>query len=250
MNEGGPKGRTVCRAVGIGGVLIAAAIITLYTPWLGLFNLRVIVVRGNNHITSGEIVRVSGLGNGGPLARLPVHRAERALETIPWVKKAKITRHYPHTVRIAITERMPIAALRMGDDQPYLIIGENGVIVAKEQGDKGDVAHYLVVTGVAVTEAAPGGRIQDTQVVNALEVLHEKGIGPAVFTTIDFSDPSEVVLHSSVGTEVLFGPTDMIPERVKELMALLPTLDLKDYRSIDLRFGGEAILVPRKVVSR
>ncbi len=247
MNEGGPKGRTVYRAVGIGGVLIAAAIITLYTPWLGLFNLRVIVVRGNNHITSREIVRVSGLGNGGPLARLPIHQAERALETIPWVQKADVIRDYPHAVRITITERIPIAALRVGKDRPYLIVGEDGVIVAKEQGD---VVPYLVATGVTVTEEAPGGCVRDANIVDALDALNRRGIGPKMFTVIDFSNPSGVVLHSSAGTEVLFGPVGTVPERVKELMALLPTLDLKDYRSIDLRFGGEAILVPRKVVSR
>ncbi len=245
MNEGGLKGRTVYRAVGIGGVLIAAAIITLYTPWLGLFNLRVIVVRGNRHITSEEIVRASGLGSGGPLARLPVHKAKESLETIPWVKKADITRIYPHTVRITITERVPIAALRMGER--YLVIGEGGVIVMETSGT---APSYLIVNGVSVTEDSPGGRIQGGKVVAALAALHAAGIGPERFSSVDFSDPTDVVLHSSAGTEILLGPLERVPERMEELLALLPTLDLEDYRSIDLRFGGEAILVPRKVVNR
>lgn len=247
MNEGGLKGRTVYRAVGIGGVLIAAAIITLYTPWLGLFNLRVIVVRGNRHITGEEVVRASGLESGGPLARLPVRRAKGSLEAIPWVKEANITRIYPHTVRITITERVPIAALRTEDGQACLVIGEDGVIVAEVAGT---AVPYLIVDGVSVTEENPGGWVRSAGIVAALDVLHTAGIGPEAFPSVDFSDPTGVVLHSSVGTEILFGPVEKVPERIEELLALLPTLDLEDYRSIDLRFGGEAILVPRKVVNR
>ena len=241
--EGGLKGRTVYWAIGIGGVLIAAAIITLYTPWLGLFNLRVIVVRGNHHITAEEAARVSGLRNGGPLARLPIRRAEMALETLPWVKQAKITRVYPHTVRITITERIPIAALQRPDGHSYLVIGADGVIVAeKEEVD------YLIVDGVSVTAARPGGRVRDPKAIATLACLREKGFD--AFTRVDFSDPTGVVLHSPSGAKVLLGPVAGACARIEELAALLPTINLADYRSIDLRFGGEAILVPSKVVNR
>lgn len=246
MNEGGSKRRTVYRAVGIGGVLIAAAIITLYTPWLGLFNLRVIVVKGNRHITGEEIARASGLKSGVPLARLPVHRAEKNLEELPWVKDARVTRNYPHTARIAITERVPIAALRT-DSGTYLLIGDDGVITAEWTGA---TVPYIISDGIPVTDAAPGGRVQGREMLAALVALHAAGIGPDDFVAVDFSDPRGVVLRSSAGTEVLLGSADEVPDRIKELTALLPTLVIGDYRLIDLRFGGEAILVPRKVVNR
>ncbi len=246
MNEGEPKKRAVGLTIGIGGVLIAAAIITLYTPWLGLFNLRVIVVRGNHHITPEEIERVSGLGSGGPLARLPVHRAVQALETIPWVKQAQVTRVYPHTVRITIKERTPIAAIA-GKNGTYLIVGEGGVIVDKER--TGSVT-YPIITGVPLTAPAPGGRIQDRRITATLTQLRSAGLIPDPFNQLDFSDPSAVKLSSSGGVVVQLGDLSGIDRRIDELVALLPTIKLANYQSIDLRFGGEAILVPRKVVNR
>ena len=246
MNEGEPKRRAVGLTIIIGGVLIAAAIITLYTPWLGVFNLRVIVVRGNHHVTPEEIKRVSGLGNGGPLARLPVHRAAVALETIPWVKQATVTRIYPHTVRITIQERTPIAAIAVGNGN-YLIIGDGGVVVEKQHLNQ---LPYPLVIGAPLTQATAGGRIQNTQIIAILARLHSARLVPKPFNKINFSDPAAVQITSLDGTVVQLGELSGIEARIDELIALLPTIDLARYRSIDLRFGGEAILVPRKVVNR
>ena len=246
MNEGEPKKRAVGLTIGIGGVLIAAAIITLYTPWLGLFNLRVIVVRGNRHITPEEIARVSGLGSGGPLARLPVHRAAQALETIPWVKQAKVMRIYPHTVRITIEERTPIAAIATGNGT-YLIIGEDGVVVDKKRVN---AVTLPVVTGASLTQLAPGGHIQDKRIIAALAQMYSARLIPDPFNRVDFSAPAAVKLTSTGGVVVQLGELSGISSRISELIALLPTIDLGHYRSIDLRFGGEATLVPRKVVNR
>jgi hypothetical protein len=52
-------------------------------------------------------------------------------------------------------------------------------------------------------------------------------------------------LYGEGGVTVTLGPLDGIERRIDELVALIDAIDIADYRTIDLRFGGEAILVPR-----
>jgi len=87
-------------------------------------------------------------------------------------------------------------------------------------------------------------------VIVALERFHQRGLNAGAFHLADFSDPSAVTLYTQDGLEVALGPVDGIEARIDALAALLATLNPTDYRSIDLRFGGEATLVPRKVVKR
>lgn len=232
----------------IGGVLIAAAIIVLYTPWLGLFNLREIVVEGNHHLSKEEIIYVSGLRVGSSLLRTPVRHALDEVSNLPWVKGVFIRRVYPHTAEIIVRERAPIALLSDPEgENSQLVVGEGGVIVQRAS----EVASpILSIRGGHLTGADPGARLTDPGVTAALELLHQRGLNTGSFHLADFSDPSAVMLYTEDGLEVALGPVDGIVARVDELAALLSTLNLADYRSIDLRFGGEAILVPRKVVNR
>lgn len=248
MKEGEPKRRAVYRVVVIGGVLIAAAIITLYTPWLRLFDLREIVVRGNHRIPTEEIERLAGFRRGDNLLRTPVRRAGEALAELPWVKGVSIRRVYPHKLEIIIYERAPIASVSApagGDGS--LVVGEGGVIV---QWASDEVCPALSVRGIDLTGESPGARLVDERVIVALERLHRRGMSEGPFYLVDFSDLSSVTLHTADELEVALGPVDGIAPRIDALAALLSTIDPTDYRSIDLRYGGEAILVPRKVVNR
>jgi cell division protein FtsQ len=242
VNEGEPKRGAVYWAVIIGGVLIAAAIIALYTPWLYLFDLREIVVLGNHHLSAEEIRRVAGFSRGENLLRTPIHRATDALLGLPWVKGVSIKRLYPHTIEIVVRERTPIAVIPGSLAASSLVLAEGGVVV---QTVKDADSLPFTVFGAALTGEAPGAQLVDRRMSRVLDYLHQKGLSAGIFQRIDFSDPAAVVLYGEGGVTVTLGPLDGIERRIDELVALIDAIDIADYRTIDLRFGGEAILVPR-----
>jgi cell division protein FtsQ len=231
----------------VGGAL-AAAIVILYTPWLPFFDLREIVVTGNRHTTTETIERVAGFCKGDNLLRLPVRRASQALLDLPWIKEVTIHRSYLHEVRIVVEERIPIALTPCpnGDGQLQLVIAEGGVIVQKVS----DCPSLTTATGIVLTGDSPGARLNDARVIQALEYLHRRALNDGAFYLADFSNPSCVLLRHTTGLEVALGPVQDIQSRIDALVALLETLDPKEYQHIDLRFGEEAVLVPRKVVNR
>jgi len=215
---------------------------------LGFFDLREIVVKGNHYLSSEEIVAASGFRVGSSLLRAPVRYASEEISKRPWVKEVSIRRVYPHTAEISIRERAPIAVISDPESEnSLLVVGEGGVIVRRVS----EVASpILLIRGGHLTGADPGSRLTDPGVIVALERFHQRGLNAGAFHLADFSDPSAVMLYTQDGLEVALGPVDGIEARIDALAALLATLNPTDYRSIDLRFGGEATLVPRKVVKR
>ena len=54
---------------------------------------------------------------------------ESTLEQVPWVERARVETHFPHTVVIDIRERRPLACFRGGDGK-WRVIDVQGRVVA------------------------------------------------------------------------------------------------------------------------
>ncbi len=247
MNEGKPRNVVHWAAV-IGGILIAAAIIALYTPWVNIFDLHRIVVKGNYYTSVEQIRDSSGIKEGVNLLRAPLIDARTSLVQLPWIMDVTFRRLYPHTLEITVQERAPVAlVVDRNNSSQAMVVGEDGVIV----GYTKEVGSELVrLNGVGVSEGALGRRVIDLDIVHVLDYLRARDLGSEVFASIDFSDPSAVRMYTNDEGEIILGSLSQIEDRIDELEALLNTVKLESYRIIDLRFGGEAILVPRKVVNR
>jgi len=239
----GKSGRNATSWVVVGGVLIAAAIIALYTPWFRLFDLRRVEVRGNQYLSSTQVVAASGLHRGQTLPGLPAGRVSDRLAELPWVKSASLVRVYPHTVRIEIEERRPIAAVIVDDG--VRIVGEGGVVVSSDPS----LADGIVeIVGAPLSATQPGGRIADQQLVELLAAIEGLGIPELDVRRVDVSDSASISLHTPEGLRILLGGAESAVERLGSLRALCRAIDIDGYETIDLRFGGEAVLVPRKAV--
>jgi len=78
------------------------------SPLLDLDNVRVV---GAVHISADEVRSVSGVRRGGALTDIDAAAVARAVEAIPWVQQATVTRRWPSTLSIRLTERSPVAAM-------------------------------------------------------------------------------------------------------------------------------------------
>ncbi|MBU0596439.1 hypothetical protein KJ567_07135, partial [Candidatus Bipolaricaulota bacterium] len=69
-------------------------------------------------------------------------------------------------------------------------------------------------------------------------------------TCLNVSNLASIELLTEDGLRVRLGGIEGVTGRVEALAALSRRIDFRDYELIDLRFGGEATLVPRKAVRR
>lgn len=240
MKEGESRRNAAFRAVVVGGVLIIAAVVALYSPWPRLFDLREIAVTGNHHVTSGEVVQASGLHRGISLFAVSLTRVEKNIATLPWVKQAVVSRALFHRINVEIVERKPIATTALSSGRCGLV-GEGGVIVSTSCEE---MASLPVLVGASFSGSAAGARTLDARVVELLEAFGDAACG-LLIRAFDVSDPTSVVLEADEGVRVLLGVIDDAGSRAVELAALCRTIEATNYELIDLRFEGEATLVPR-----
>lgn len=81
--------------------------------WAGYFShwfaLRSIVVSGNTTVSREEVVRRLDVVAGEPLLRVDLDDQKARVESIRVVASAQVSREFPHTLRVRVVERAPIA---------------------------------------------------------------------------------------------------------------------------------------------
>jgi len=242
VKEGKSRHQAVFWGVIVGGVLITVAVISLYVPGLRLLDLREIVVSGNHYISAAEVADATGLKAGRSLLAISLRNVSDLVGALPWVKAVRVRRVYPHRLSISVQERAPVAEVTLPSDQ-VLTVGEGGVIV--EATDRFGLSLPQLI-GATLSGENPGAQILDRRVISLIDTLaSDTRLHGVKIRKIDVSDPASVVLYADGGPTILLGGLDGFAARLDELVALLRTIELGSYKSIDLRFKGEATLVRR-----
>jgi len=112
-----------------GGTLVAvAAAWTGYARVMASDRLKVgrVEVRGSQFLSEGEVRELLGPAVGENILGLDIDALKARLRSSPWVADAVVGRTLPDTLRVEITERVPLALAEM--ERLYLMDGEGGLI--------------------------------------------------------------------------------------------------------------------------
>jgi len=114
--------------------------------------LQTIEVQGRAHTSKDVLMAVSELTLGQPMLTISLPALHDRLSTIGWVKDVAIERRMPSTIRLILTERVPMALLQT--EAGHRVIDENGEIISG--ADPSAFGHLTVVAGnSAGPNAAP-----------------------------------------------------------------------------------------------
>lgn len=120
-------------------------------PELSPFVVRTVRVEGVERAEAAEVVEAARVARGGNLFAVDVQAVRRAVEQLPWIRTARVSRTVPSTLTIAVEEWQPAFLVRL--DRLYYLSREGHVIRAPV--DRG--FDYPVVTGVTWADLeAPG----------------------------------------------------------------------------------------------
>ncbi len=89
------------------------------------FKVGRIVVTGRDRTTNAQIVSALGVRVGTPILGIDLAAAQARLQAIPTVALARVERHLPGTVTVALTERQPVAVWQRPDGT-FTLIGRLG----------------------------------------------------------------------------------------------------------------------------
>lgn len=123
-----------------------------------------------------------------------------------------------------------------------LTVGEGGVIVS---ADCARAPSLIELRGARLSGGGIGAVLLDETVARLIDALRRGALASLGTQLIDLTNPDSVELWTGSDLRVRLGDMNDVLLRLDSLAALSRSLDVEDYEVIDLRFGGEATLVPR-----
>ena len=233
-----------------GLVLYQAGYYFLFSPSVRLERADQIQIAGNRFLARDAIVEKFSADMGRSVIRVPLEERRKAIEALPWVEQAGVQRVLPNQIRIAITERTPVAFLRTSSD--LSLVDSHGVIL--ERPAEGEF-HFPVVSGIG--ESMPRDDREQrmnlyVQFLKEIE-LTQPGADDRI-SEVDLSDAADLrVTLTGLGSApsnaapilVHFGDSDfgnryhLLADNIDQWRAGAGGVD-----SVDLRFARQVVVNP------
>ena len=193
--------------------------------------LQTIEVQGRAHTPKDVLMAAAELTLGQPMLTISLPDLHDRLATIGWVREVAIEKRMPSTIRLLLTERMPMALLQT--EAGHRVIDENGDIIVG--ADPSAFGHLTVVAGL---EAAP----------NAAPLLNILRTEPELFAevwAVTFQSERRWDVHLRNGIRVRLPETD--PRTAWSKLAIIDhskRITDRDLAVIDLRVPDQMIVEP------
>ena len=197
---------------------------------LGL-NLQYIQVTGRSHTPTEMLVAATDIKKGQPLLGIPLAAVHRNLTQIGWVESAIVERLMPSTIKITITERIPLALLQTRNG--HELIDKRGTII--DGADPTEFSHLTVVAG---KDAA----------INAGPILDVLKTEPELFAevwAVTYQSGRRWDVHLRNGINIRLPETD--PSTAWSRLAIVDhkkNIIGRDLAVIDLRVPEQLIVEP------
>ncbi|PWK88922.1 cell division protein FtsQ [Lentzea atacamensis] len=178
-----------------------------FTPLLGVRNVD---VHGAVVLTDDEVRRAAAIEPGSPLVRLDLRGIRERVAAVPRIATIEVERQLPGTVRLLITERVPVGSVKLPDG--FHLVDSTGMDYAVLPTAAPGVPELVVATPSSTDPATRA-------VVGVLNELPEK-LRPDVLQ-VSATSGADVKLTLSGNRVVKWGSSDDTPRKAAVLMVLL-----------------------------
>lgn len=219
--------------------LIAVTLGGAYSVWLAgewtlnrlvyenkAFAIEEIDVQTDGVIALDQLRGWSGVRLGQNLLALDLARVRRDLEMVSLIQSASLERVLPHTLRVRVIERTPIAQINVlkpaaggGIDAGVFLLDQDGYVIVpldphQRTAPLSQSADDLpLISGISGTQVQAGRKIESPQLVAALQLLVAFDRSPMQglvdLKRIDLATPDVLVVTTGQSSEVTFGLSDL-----------------------------------------
>jgi cell division protein FtsQ len=223
------------RVLGWALVAIALAVGVAYLIRTPLFGLGAVRVQGTQALTREEVVAASGVRLGEPYLGLDLDAIRTRVAALPRVAAVTVARDYPASLRIAVTERPPVASVATGS--VFWLVAADGTVL-DAAGSRPPGLPY--VAAVPLPDGIrPGSRLPPgNELANALTALG--GMAPQLkrqVTGVNARSLDSLEFTLTDGSRVLYGLA--VDQPAKDAAVLLVRRTLKregrEAQRIDVR---------------
>lgn len=220
--------------------IVVAIVITFTVSTIAIyrspvFGIEEVQVIGAERLATDTVRNLAAVPDNATLLRYSGNAIEERLLAYAWIAEAQVTRDFPHTLRIRIVERKPIASVDTGET--FWAVDKTGMVLGEQSLD--------VTSTLPVVRDVPGldlkaGRASTSEVLlNALGVL--SGI----------SEELRVKLRA-VTAPTIDETTLLTTENVEILIGEASELETKSLRALTImrKYSGNVVFIDVRSTER
>ncbi len=218
--------------VTLGLIAAVTGLVALYvSPALRVHNVQ---VTGTTVVDAEQVAQLAGFEDDSML-RLDIESARRRIEYLPMVQSVEITRRWPQTLRIKVTERAPWGYWQSGGT--LYPIDSEGIVLQGVQPPEG----APVINNVGPPSRLVAGDHTDRDAVSLTQALLQKV--PAQLSlnvaALEYSVDSGLVVVTDAWYRVVIGDSQNIDYKLTVWQAVEGQLgrEAMNGHVLDLRFG-------------
>jgi cell division protein FtsQ len=239
------SGALVVLGAGVATVVAARNFLD-HDPRFRVASASAIQTVGNSQLTRDDLLSVFGRDIGHNLFFVPLAKRQAELEQFSWVERATVMRVLPNQLRVAVTERTPIAFVQV---HGRIALADGAGVILDMTPQEMAAKHYSfpVVSGINPGDplSMRAARMEVYQrFLSELDAGGEKISGQ--LSEIDLSDPEDVrAMVPSNGTDLQlqFGQEDFLARwRNYETHIAQWRQQYPKLAAVDLRYEHEVVL--------
>jgi len=227
-------------------IVAGVGLIVFANVWKSDLIVKRVSIEGTRIIHPNEIRQLAHVNEGDKLFDVDLMGVQRDIATHPYVKAVVVERDIPSTLKISVTERMPLAMISR---QEISYIDEAGVVLP--QALSRELLDLPVVSGLPPgLQLKPGSQLSHRDIRECLEILEAARLVSKelyhLISEIRLRSGGDVVLYATEwGVPIIYGRGDAVRKLV-----YLETLwhDVVRQRGsqhiqyIDLRFENQIVV--------
>ena len=210
----------------LAALLLAAAAATWFTR-LPLFALRSITLEGDIARNSVNTIRANAAPKlAGNFFSIDLHKAQRAFESVPWVRQAVVRREWPMRLAVRLEEHRPLALWAAADGNDRLV-NSFGEVFEANIGDVED-------DGLPTLEGPEGSALQMLSLLQKLgPVIQPLNAGDIDRLALSARGSWRITLERRAVIELGRGSEAEVVERTRRFVATMPRVEAQYQRRLE-----------------
>lgn len=200
-------------------ITLLLSLVALFLTYFhtGVFHVSEFRVTGNRRLEPAYIISLSGVGPEDNLLTLNKDSVIARLEEEPWVKKARIRRHFPDVLELIVEEREAVAQVPYPEG--YMLVDLEGVLLEfSPQPWEG----YPKVQAESQVYSEAGCRLSSEEFRRQAEILAVLGGSlRSRVACVGVEEERGSYLVTSEGVHVFLGNGDDLPLKLENAFAIM-----------------------------
>lgn len=212
------------------------------------FLIQTIVVKPDKALTVEGLLQLEKTYLGRNLFTVSPKEVAEAVERDPQIRRARVIREFPNTLRIEISDRSPFAQVQLASNGPFYIVAEDGIVLGKQSGRDKNLVLFEAHEG-RIPQPQSGKEISIPgfqEAVNLTRAFWQHPLSRAErIERVRLDHLGGVNLGLDKGPELRFGTQPM--KKLPTLGSLTPLLNGKDrHRILYINLQFQDIIVKKR----